>query len=150
MARDAKLTLYVEDETKTELKARADDAGLSLSTYLRDALHRELQRESQDDFASEVRAEERIQELMTTGVERMERTAEQIADMNAKMGVYSIANFELLKSDYKDTTRRNALSTGARRLREDLDVALDDLDVPTENDGESDGDESIFDDLRDE
>jgi predicted transcriptional regulator len=151
MVRDTKLTLYVEDETKTELQARADQADQSLSAYLRTALHRDLQREAQDELASEIRAEERIQELITSGIERMERTADQIADMNAKMGVYSVANFELLKQDYKDATRRDALSTGARRLRQDLDVPLDDLEI--ENEHESDDreqNESIFDDLRSE
>jgi hypothetical protein len=152
--RDNKLTFYVEDETKAELEARADDADQSISTYLRDMTLGHLRREAQDELASEVRAEERIQELISTGVERMERTAEQMADMQAKAGVYAAANFELMKTDHKDAQRRDALSTGARRLRQDVDAVHAELDDTAETataDGDATDDEKgYFEELRED
>lgn len=112
-----------------------------------------LRREAQDELASEVRAEERIQELISTGVERMERTAEDIADMQAKAGVYAAANFEPMKTDYKDARRRDVLSTGARRLRQDVDAVHAELDDAAETapaDGATDDEKGYFEELRED
>jgi hypothetical protein len=61
--------------------------------------------------------------------------------MTARAGVYSIANFELLKATHSPSEKRkkNSLLTGSRRLREPLD---DHSDLDTENEGEGGNEEN--------
>lgn len=120
--RTHQITIYVTAERKTELQQRADDRDDSVSGVINDMIERQLQHEAQDVIASETRAEERIQELVSLGVEEMAATAAEIRDMNAKFGTYAIANFEMLKRDHSAHVRKTALTTGARRIRQDLDT----------------------------
>lgn len=129
--RDTQITVYVTDERKTELKQRADEEETSMSGIINDMIDRQLQQDAQDAIASEVRAEERIQELITVGTEQMVETATEIRDMNAKFGAYAIANFELMKQNRSDHVRQQALDTGARRLRQDLDTSIQKLGEDT-------------------
>jgi len=117
--RDTQITVYVTDERKAELKQRADEEDTSMSGIINDMIDRQLQQDAQDAIASEARAEERIQELISVGTEQMVETAKEIRDMNAKFGAYTIANFELMKQDRSAHVRKDALETGARRIRQD-------------------------------
>jgi hypothetical protein len=126
-SRTEQVTIYVTEERKTELEQRADDQDDSLSGIINGMIDQQLQQDAQDAIASEARAEERIQELIQVGTEEMTDIAREIRDMNAKFGAYSIANFELMKHDHTDHVRKQALSTGARRIRQDLDVVTDEL-----------------------
>lgn len=125
--RDTQITVYVTDERKAELKQRADEEDTSMSGIINDMIDRQFQQDAQDAIASETRAEERIQELITVGTEQMVDTAKEIRDMNAKFGAYAIANFELMKQDRSDHVRQKALDTGARRLRQDLDASIQEI-----------------------
>lgn len=136
-SRSEQITIYVTEERKTELEQRADDEGDSLSGVINDMIDQQLQQEAQDAIASEARAEERIQELIQVGTEEMTAAAREIREMNAKFGAYAIANFELMKRDRSDHVRKQALSTGAQRIRQDLDVVTDELAV---DDPAADGD----------
>lgn len=130
--RTSQITIYVTTERKTELEQLADDQDDSVSGVINDMVGRQLQEEAQEAISSETRAEERIQELLSLGVEEMEKTAAEIRDMNAKFGTYAIANFEMLKQSHTDHVRKTALSTGARRIRKDLDTVSGTLaDDPT-------------------
>lgn len=126
--RDQAINTYVSETTKSEVTERARLADKSVSTYVADLLRREMRREASDNLAAETRAEERLEELIALGKDEMRQTAREIADMHAKTGTYAAANFELLKRDYNDTLRRDALSTGSRRVREPLDETLANLD----------------------
>ena len=130
--RDQAINTYVSETTKKEVQERARQADKSVSTYVADLLRREMQREASDNLAAETRAEERLEELIALGKDEMRQTAREIADMHAKTGTYAAANFELLKREYNDTLRRDALSTGSRRLREPLDETLTNLDSADE------------------
>ena len=127
MPRTNGVSVYMSDDMEQELKQRARDSDKTLSAYINDLLRRELQREAEDDVASEVRAEERIRELIGIATDEMQQATEEMRDMNAKAGAYAAANFELLKQSHKDAERRDTLSTGSRRLRQDLDAVVDDL-----------------------
>jgi len=156
MSLDNEIATYVSDEAKAELDRRADVEGISRSQYLNDLIHREFQRDEQERAASELRAEQRIRALMTEAADEIRQASEEMREMNAKAGAYAAANFELLKRDHTDGVRRDALETGSRRLRQDLDDAHADLDAIAENadaDRESsvsDDDESLVDELRGE
>ncbi|WP_148416558.1 hypothetical protein [Haloferax sp. KTX1] len=130
--RDTQITVYVTDERKAELKQRADEEDTSMSGIINDMIDRQLQQDAQDAIASEARAEERIQELISVGTEQMVETAKEIRDMNAKFGAYTIANFELMKQDRSAHVRQEALDTGARRIRQDLETSIQEVgEVPS-------------------
>ncbi|MFC7164861.1 hypothetical protein [Halospeciosus flavus] len=129
--RDTQITVYVTDERKAELKQRADEEDTSMSGIINDMIDRQLQQDAQDAIASEARAEERIQELISVGTEQMVETAKEIRDMNAKFGAYTIANFELMKQDRSAHVRKDALDTGARRIRQDLETSIQEVGEDT-------------------
>ena len=128
MARDEQISIYVTEELKREIDRLAEADDVSRSEYLFQLLADAVEREAADDFAQEINAEARIRELIEIATDEMTQATEEMRDMQAKAGAYAAANFELMKSDHKDAMRRDALRTGARRLRQDLDVVADDLD----------------------
>lgn len=127
VVRDEQLAFYVSERMKNEVDRQAEAADLTRSEYLYRLVADALEREASDEFAQEIDAEARIQELIQIAADQMTQATEEMRDMNAKAGAYAAANFELLKTDHKDAVRRDALSTGSRRLRQDLDVVADDL-----------------------
>lgn len=132
----ATLTVKIDPETKRALRERADAEERSMSDLARRAIHDYLEGERAAELDAQTLVEERIEELVSIGVDEMTQTAQQIADMNAKMGVYSVANFELIKQNHPDALRRDALATGSRRLRDSLDgEILDDLGAAPRADG---------------
>lgn len=150
-----RLTLHIDPETKRALRERADAEERSMSDLARRAIHDYLEGERAAEIGAQTLVEERIEELVSIGIDELTQTAQQIADMNAKMGVYSVANFELIKQNHPDAMRRDALSTGSRRLRDSLNgEILADLAGPPADpaDGtaaaDADDDDPAF-DLRD-
>ena len=121
MARDTPITLYVEQETKDQLHREADDRDLSLSAYCLQLMDQARQADAQEELSEELNAEQRLLEIAATATEEIEQTAEEMRDMNAKLGVYTIANWELLKNSHPDNLRQDALRTGRNRLRTPLD-----------------------------
>lgn len=142
MARDEQISIYVTEELKREIDRLAEADDVSRSEYLFQLLADAVEREAADDFAQEINAEARIRELIEIATDEMTQATEEMRDMQAKAGAYAAANFELMKSDHKDAMRRDALRTGARRLRQDLDVVADDLDSGGAERRESDEDTS--------
>lgn len=171
MRRDNKVTVYVSDDTKATLERRAQQEDMDVSPYIDTVLRRYFQMEAEEEIATEVRAAERIEELVALGKDELRELTREIADMNAKMGAYAAANFELQKVQYDDAMRRDALATGAERIRKDVSVVQDELvnaDDPTDTgvtraetgaDGDAGDapdatndtdDHSIFDELRED
>lgn len=154
------LTVVLDDHEKREIRERAEAENRSMSEYAARAIRVHLEEEKASEIDAETRVEEAMQEIVALGKDELRRTARQIAGMNARMGVYSVANWELIKQEHPDAVRRDALSTGSRRLRKSLDAPLADelgvdpadLDTPLSildddpdgGDGD-DGDTSIFD-----
>lgn len=134
VARDTQITVYVDDEMKDCLDERVEDSNETISSYANKAIEQRLQAEANDELAREVRAEERIRELVSIATDEVKQATEEMRDLNAKTGAYAAANFELLKSDHKDAIRRDALATGSRRMRVDLDVVQDELGDSTDSD----------------
>jgi hypothetical protein len=138
-----RISLYSEMATKKELQERADEHDRSLSEHCMTVLRDHLDAERKREIDAESRVEQAMQEIVALGKDELRRTARQIAGMNARMGVYSIANWELLKRGHPDAERRDALSTGSRRLRKSVDAPLaDELGVDPDD---LDGDLSILD-----
>ena len=154
--RTERITTYVDIETKEQLEKDADRAGKSVSTHVHDLIEREQRRDTTDQRLRELNAEERLEGLIA-----------DIKDIQARAGVYAVANFELLKQEYPDPLRRQALAAGSRRLRdpgppeiessgegddEDEDASQPDSQEQLGRDSDEstviDKDYNIFDDLR--
>jgi hypothetical protein len=82
--RDQAINTYVSETTKKEVQERAREQDKSVSTYVADLIRHEMQREATDNLSSEIRAEERLEELIALGKDEMRETAREIADMHAK------------------------------------------------------------------
>ena len=105
--RTERVTTYVDIETKQQLEKDADRADVTLSTHVHDLVGRQLEADTREQRYRELNAEERLESLIS-----------DIKDIQARAGVYAIANFELLKQDHPDSLRQEALSTGSRRLHD--------------------------------
>jgi len=144
--RTERVAFYTDPETKRQLEKDADRSDTTLSTHVHGLVEQQLEADTREQRYRELNAEERLESLVA-----------DIKDMQARMGVYAIANFELLKQDHPDTVRQQALSTGSRRLRDpdlpaaDRDDSADDTDTddPDPDDVVEQGGGNIFDELRD-
>jgi hypothetical protein len=134
--RDNQITVYVTDEMKDRLDERTEDSDETISGFANRALEQRLQAEADDELAREVRADERIRELVSVAADEIQQATEEMRDLNAKTGAYAAANFELLKEGRKDAMRRDALATGSRRMRTDLDIVQENLDSGSQSDGD--------------
>ena len=165
MSRTNRVDVYVSDSDLSRLEREAEDADMSLSGYCMSMIERQWEAEDAEAAADRLEAEEKVEQIVAdardelTSIARdVERRNEDVADMTARAGSYSIANFELLKDEFDPAESRKAetLLTGSRRLRSPLEEHPDrDLDVdPNETDGDAsdeDGDDarSLVEELRD-
>jgi hypothetical protein len=156
MSRTNRVDVYVSDSDLSRLEREADEADMSLSGYCMSLIERQWEAEDVEAAADRMDAEEKVEQIVAdardelTSIARdVEQRNEDVADMTARAGSYSIANFELLKDEFDPAESRKAetLLTGSRRLREPLDEHPDrDLDVdPDEADGSSDASEESTD-----
>jgi len=155
MTRPNKVTFYVSDEELSRLDREADDRNMSRSGYVLSAIQRQWKAEDADEAADRMNAEEKVEQIvadardeLTSIARSVEDRNEAVADMTARSGAYSIANFELLKDEFDPAEARKAetLLTGSRRLREPLDEHPDrDLDVDEADENEGDDSEGSTD-----
>lgn len=146
------MTVCLADNEKREIRDLADEVDRSMSEYVARLIREHLEDEHRAEINAQTRVEESMEELVSVGKDELRQTARQIAGMNARMGVYSIANWELIKQSHPDAERRDALSAGSRRLRKSVDesladeigVSLDELDdaLADSSDADTDADES--------
>lgn len=139
--RDARVCAYVTEDTKNDLKRLADSEDMSLSDYLRKIIDRQMVMEAEDEISAQTRATERLQRLVDNETTEMRSIADDVKDMNAKTGAYAIAAFELMASDASQTEVQDALSTGAKRLREGDDPkdVADEYESADNADGDNGG-----------
>ena len=146
MTRDNKLTVYVTDEERTRIERGADEHGISVSRYFLDAVEERWNREDTETATARMDAEEKLERIVEQARQELEATArhteqrvDDLADMMARSGSYSVANFELLKYQHgpPEGTKTDALRVGSRRLRAPLSDHPDLLDGDGEDDGDS-------------
>lgn len=136
MSRDTKLTCHCSGSLKRDAEDLAAAHGLSVSELMRETLKRRIHEENKENVVRESKAEERIENLIAQGKDEIRQevrqdlsefkeVAQQVQEVTAKTGVYTIANWELIKGDVSDGKRQHALSTGSSRLRDDLLEGLD-------------------------
>lgn len=140
MSRDTPITFYVEKSEAESLRREADRQDKSLSTHVYDLVTAERDRKTSDERLRELNAEERIEGLLAD----VRDLHADMSNMTARAGVYSIANFELLKRDHTDSLRQDALDTGSQRLRKPIE------EHDHSGGGSASGSRSIFDEIRDD
>jgi transposase-like protein len=123
-----KIATYVDESQKKAIKSAADRNDMTMAAWMRQAAERQLRAERQDEIVENTKAEQRIERLIDQATTEIAQAAEGMHELQAKTGVYTIANFELLKTGFSDPKRQQALSTGSQRLRDDLEALG--LDVP--------------------
>ncbi len=151
--RPNQLSVYVTDERKAEIEQRATEKDTTISRLVNEMIDRSLQQEAQDAIASEVRAEERLREVITLGTETMRETTTESRELNAKLGIYAVANFELQRRAHSRQVQQEALTTGVERMRQDLDSVIQDLDndaASTRTDSAPESDTAAPTDMNDE
>jgi hemerythrin-like domain-containing protein len=133
------VTFYTDEQTLHDLDKLSNERDTTRSTLIHNLLRDALAREREGELAAETRAMRRLQALVDEGKEDMKEIARQQQDLNAKTGAYAIAVFELVKQRHGDAEVKQALQTGARRLRDDdsLQEALEDADDRDDQEGES-------------
>ena len=102
MTRSNKVTVYVNDAELSRLDREAGEANMSRSGYVLGAIQRQWLAEDADEAADRMNAEEKVEQIIAdardelVGIARsVEDRNEDVADMTARAGSYSIANFEL-------------------------------------------------------
>jgi hypothetical protein len=136
MTRDNRITIYVDDDTAREIERHAVAEDETISTHLDRVIRRYYQMEADNQHAREVKAEERIRELVTLAADEVRGAAEDLRETNAKTGAYAAATFDLVADDRRDGRERDALETGSERMAEPLQTTLNDLPGNDETDRE--------------
>ena len=101
------VSLYVEEADKSRIEREAEQAGLSQSEYIKSILRQHWNQRDTDEAADKMDAEEKIERVANQALREIEdatRHTEQrvdaLADIVARSGSYSVANFELLKHQH--------------------------------------------------
>ena len=137
MSRTNHLGIYVSDAEQTRLEREAEQADLSLSGYIVSIIEAHWDDTDTGEAADRMDAEEKIERAANEALQEIEDTAchteqrvDDLADMVARSGSYSVANFELLKHQHgpPEGTKTDALRVGSRRLRAPLSDHPDLLD----------------------
>ena len=130
MARNTSLTIYVEQDTKDQLRREAEDRDLSLSDYCLGLIDKARK---EDDLAESLDAEGRLLSIAAEATDQIEQSTKRVEDVaraieeiQARTGTYAIANFELLGQSFPDASRRQALTTGRNRVR----TPFEEHDIP--------------------
>ena len=147
MSRTEQVAFYVSKAEKQRLKEEADEADVTLSKHLSRIIEKHRRDADGDEAADRMDAEEKIERVANQALQEIEDTArhteqrvDALADMVARSGSYSVANFELLKYQHgpPEGTKTDALRVGSRRLRAPLSDHPDLLN----GDGDSDSDDA--------
>jgi hypothetical protein len=145
MTRTEHVAVHVSKARKKRLEQEAAAAELSTSAYVNSILDEHWADADADEAADRMDAEEKIERVTNQALREIEDAArhteqrvDALADMVARSGSYSIANFESLKHQYgpPEGTKTDALRVGSRRLRAPLS------DHPDLLDGDGDSDDS--------
>ena len=148
MTRTEHVAVHVSKARKKRLEQEAAEADLSTSAYVNSILDEHWAQSDGEEAADKMDAEEKIERVTNQALREIEDAArhteqrvDALADMVARSGSYSVANFELLKHQHgpPEGTKTDALRVGSRRLRAPLSDHPDLLD---DHDDDADQDEA--------
>ena len=126
MSRTNHLGVYVSDAERNRIEREAEQADLSISGYIMSLVEAHWDSDDTADAADRMNAEEKIERLVDKATQELEASArhteqrvDELADMMARSGSYSVANFELLKYQHSppEGTKTDALRVGSRPCR---------------------------------
>lgn len=147
--RTKRITFYVNASERDALKQEADDRGKSLSGYCLQLIRRQRQLDAEEQLAEDLNVEQRLTQIIDEAAEDMAEAAQALEEQQRLSGKYSIALWELLKADYADPKRKDAIATSHERLNKVIDMeAPPDVDV-TDSDDSGSGKAQSVDELLD-
>lgn len=114
--RDKKLSVYVTEQRKEEIRRRADSEDMTISSYLNQLIQRQLVAEEQNEISAQTQAVEQLQKTIDQGTRQLRDVATDIKNIQARTGTYAVANFELLKEDYPESRINEATTKGSQIL----------------------------------
>jgi vacuolar-type H+-ATPase subunit I/STV1 len=131
-----RVTAYVTEEDKQAIVRRAEQEDITQSKLAARYLRRGLRQDRENEISAESQAIEHLEKAVDDRLRRLEDLEDNLRDIVAKSGVYSIANFELLKHQHSTDDLQNALETGSNRLQnpDQIANALDDVDGTGDDD----------------
>jgi hypothetical protein len=156
MTRTEHVAVHVSKARKKRLEQEAAEAELSTSAYVNSILDQHWAQADGQEAADKMDAEEKIERVTNQALREIEDAArhteqrvDALADMVARSGSYSVANFELLKHQHgpPEGTKTDALRVGSRRLRAPLSDHPDLLDGDGDDDDDGDADQDEADSL---
>lgn len=130
--RDNQINIYVDEDLHEEIVERADEADCSKSGYVVEVLERHVESQLAIEVNHQSAVERRLEELAAHAAEKITAATEGLEAGILRAGVYAIATWELVKQDYGEVERRQAIEAGSRRMREEADALGIDLDPATE------------------
>lgn len=113
---DERMTLYLSTDLKQSIETQSDRNDQTQNEWVRDAIRRKLKNERQESVIESTNAEQRLEALIKQVSDEIDEVTQGYRDLMAKTGVYTIANWELIKRDYSDVQRQQVLETGRKRL----------------------------------
>jgi len=81
MARDTSLTIYVEQDTKDQLRREAEDRDLSLSDYCLGLIDKARKEDAEDDLAEALDAEGRLLSIAAEATDQIEQSTKRVEDI---------------------------------------------------------------------
>lgn len=119
-----RFTIYLTQAEIQTLREQAAKVGKSVSGYCA-ALIRQTEREERFKAIDKtLNFEDRLIALFAKGEEQIKVPLRAAEDLLAKEAVYSCAVFELIKKEFSDLERKDALKTAVRRIKQPLDAAI--------------------------
>lgn len=85
MSRREPVTIYFSEAEKEDLKAEAEREGKTLSTYCYDLVQEKRREQAQEDVADRLDAEERLEQILAEGTDRLEEIAEDVREQQGLM-----------------------------------------------------------------
>ena len=113
------LSAYVDESFAEEVRKHAEREGVSISTFITETLERRIEQEAFARVSQETHAERRIEELVAEARDNILEATTDHQGAQREANHYSIALWELLKDEYSDLERQEALKTASRRLQTD-------------------------------
>lgn len=112
--RECQLSAYVDEELYEEVSTMASDNGISKSAFVARVLEQYVREDLYEQTSRETQAEQRILELA-------QDASEAVAASSARSELYLVAIWELIKEDYDEDQRRDAIDSAFERADVDPD-----------------------------
>lgn len=129
---NTQISVYIDNDLDNELQRRADKQDMSKSAYVREVLSHHVQQDILSKTSREAEVEQRIEELVVQAQDDLTETTQRALSeiiaqtelMNRVLlhqGMYSIGTWDLIKHNFGEAQRQDAMQAATRRLEANAD-----------------------------